>query len=110
MYLGKRKFYNPEESEKTRSELIKTKAGAVANMFIELEGLINISQLSEQYFERSHSWLSQKIHGSTVYDKKRGFTNEEYRKLSESLRHIATRLNAHADEIDNASNDEIGMK
>lgn len=100
MYLGKRNIYDKESSEKRRSDLIKLKCGAVANTFIELEGLINKTQLAEQYFERSQSWLSQKIHGSCVLNRQKSFTEAEYHKLAEAFRDIAGRLNAHADEID----------
>lgn len=106
MYLGKRKIYDPKQHEADRAEVIKSKDGAIWNAFTELEGLINISQLTEQYFEKSRAWFSQKLHGNEVCDKKRGFTEAECAKLAESFRHIAMRLNAHADEIDAARMDD----
>ncbi len=105
MYLGKREIYNPESNEKHRQECIKYKAGAVWNTFVELEGLINKTQLAEQYFKKSLAWLSQKINGCTVYDKKKKFTEAEYHQLAEAFRDIARRLEAHADEIDAAAMD-----
>ncbi|MCM1517525.1 MAG: DUF5053 domain-containing protein [Pseudoflavonifractor sp.] len=82
-----------------------TKTGAVWNAFIELEGLINKTQLAEQYFHKTPAWLSQKIHGCTVLNKQKAFTDAEYRQLADAFRDIARRLNAHADEIDAASPD-----
>lgn len=85
MYLGKREIYNPEQHEKHRQECIRYKAGAVWNTFVELEGLINKTQLAEQYFKKSLAWLSQKINGCTVYDKKRNFrrpNTASWRRLS----------------------------
>lgn len=105
MYLGKRKIFNPEKHEIIRKEVITDKCGATWNAFIELEGLINKSALAEQYFEKSQSWLSQRLHGCTVRKKAMAFKEEEYHQLAEAFRHIALRLNAHADEIDNAAMD-----
>lgn len=102
MYKGKRNIFNPEKDNKLRDMVIATKQGAVWNTFVELEGLINKSQLATQYFKKSHSWISQRIHGCTVHNKEKSFTPEEYKKLSEAFRDIAKRLEAHADEIDSA--------
>ena len=106
MYLGKRNIMQSEEYNATRAEIIAEKSGAVWNAFAELEGLINKSALATQYFEKSSGWLSQRIHGCTVMNKAMSFKEEEYHKLAESLRDIAKRLLAHADEIDNAKYEE----
>lgn len=102
MYLGTRKILDPEKYEKRRSECLTDKAGAVEVAFSELEGLLNKTQLAAQYFDRTHAWLSQKLHGCTVLNRQKGFTEEEYHRLAEAFRHIARRLEAHADEIDAA--------
>ena len=81
------------------------KQGAVWNAFVELEGLINKTQLAQQYFNKTHGWLSQKLHGCTVIDTKKSFTDPEYHQLADAFRDIAKRLNAHADEIDAAAPD-----
>ena len=104
-YLGKRKIYDVEGSEARRRELIATKNGAVANTFFELEGLLNKTQLAQQYFNRTHAWLSQKLNGCEVCSAKKAFTTEEYHQLAEAFRDIARRLEAHADEIDAAAPD-----
>ena len=103
MYLGKRKINNPDEYERLRQMNIDIKSGAVFTAFAELEDLINKSQLAQQYFDKSQSWLSQRIHGCMVLKKSMAFKEEEYHQLAEAFRHIAMRLNAHADEIDNAA-------
>lgn len=102
MYLGKRKFYNPELAEKHRDETLLFKEGAIFTAFLDLEGLINKTALAKQYFRKTHGWFSQKLHGVTVCDKERSFTPEESHQLAEAFRDIAKRLIAHADEIDNA--------
>ncbi len=105
MYLGKAKIKNPEEYEKLRAMDLVDKAGAVDIAFSELCGLINKTQFADQYFNRSHAWLSQKLHGCLVLDRKKAFTEKEYHQLAEAFRHIARRLEAHADEIDAAAID-----
>ena len=105
MYLGKRDILDVEEYEKRRSKCIEYKSDATFTAFSELEDIINKSQLSKQYFGRSQSWCSQRLHGCTVLKKSAAFKEEEYHKLAEAFRDIARRLQAHADEID-AAKDE----
>ena len=105
MYQGKRKIMRQDEYNERRKEIISTKGGAVWNAFTELENLINKSALAQQYFGKSQSWLSQRIHGCTVRKKEMAFKPEEYRLLADSFRDIARRLQAHADEIDAASDE-----
>ncbi len=106
MYLGKRKLFNPEKYEKLREETLIDKAGAVDIAFDELEGIINKSELASQYFGKTRAWFSQKLNGCMVLDKKKSFTEEEYHQLAEAFRDLARRLEAHADEIDNAEMDK----
>lgn len=105
MYLGKRDILNVEEYEKRRRKCIEYKSDATFTAFSELEDIINKSQLARQYFGRSQSWFSQRLHGCTVLKKSVAFKAEEYHKLAEAFRDIARRLQAHADEID-AAKDE----
>lgn len=91
-----------DEYNERRKQIIADKSGAVWNSFIELENLINKSALAEQYFKKSHSWLSQRLNGCIVQDKARKFKEEEYHQIAEAFRDIAKRLQSHADEIDAA--------
>lgn len=102
MYLGKRKIFNVEEYEERRRKCIAYKADATVTAFSELEGLINKSEIARQYFGKSQSWFSQRLHGCTVLKKSMAFKESEYHALAEALRDIARRLMAHADEIDAA--------
>lgn len=106
MYLGKREIYNLAEYNERRAKSIEYKPDATATAFSELEGIINKSQLAEQYFGKSQSWLSQRLHGCEVLNKARYFNESEYHQLADALRDIAKRLIAHADEIDNAKMEE----
>lgn len=102
MYLGKRKIQNLAEYEDRRKKCIEFKADATVTAFSELEDIINKSQIAKQYFEKSQSWFSQRIHGCTVLNKSMTFKEEEFHQLAEAFRDIAKRLQAHADEIDSA--------
>lgn len=106
MYSGKRNIKDPEKYEELRKIELVDKSGATFIAFTELEDIINRTQLARQYFNRSHAWLSQKIHGATVLNRKRSFTEDEYRKLADAFRDIARRLEAHAAEIDAAPMEE----
>lgn len=88
-----------------RAEQMKRKSEAVWVAFLELDGLINISRLAKTYFNKSHGWFAQKLYGHSVCNKKRSFTAEEYKQLSDSFRKIAARLNEYADAIDAATDD-----
>ena len=102
MYQGKSKIMRLDEYNERRKDIISTKDGATGNAFTELESLINKSALAKQYFERSHGWLSQRVHGCMVRNKEMSFKESEYHQLAEAFRDIAKRLQAHADEIDAA--------
>lgn len=105
MYLGKRKIFNLAKYEEERSKCIEYKSDAVDTAFSELEGLVDTGQLAMQYFAQSKEWMDARIHGCMVLKKTEAFQGEEYHQLAEAFRHIAKRLEAHADEID-AAKDE----
>lgn len=102
MYIGKKKILRIDEYNKRRKEIIETKAGAVWNACIELDGLVGTQALAEQYFERSRSWLNKRLHGCTYDIKEEAFNADEFHQLAEAYRDIAKRLLAHADEIEAA--------
>ena len=107
MYLGKRKIHNLAEYEERRKECIAYKSDATFTAFSELEDIINKSQLSKQYFNKSQSWFSQRLHGWQVLNKSMSFKPSEYHQLAEAFRDIARRLEAHADEIDSAKDEDF---
>lgn len=102
MYLGKRKMMREDVYNKRREKCIEYKLDATETAFSELENLINQAQLSRQYFNRSQSWFSQRVNACMVLNEKASFKEDEYHQLAEAFRHIAKRLQAHADEIDAA--------
>lgn len=102
MDISKRKYFNKELAAQHRKETIAFTEGAIFIAFLDLDGLLNKTALSKQYFGKTQGWFSQKLNGATVCDKERSFTTHESHQLAEAFRDIAKRLIAHADEIDNA--------
>lgn len=86
-----------------REQQNKVKSEAVWASFMELEGLINLSKFAEKYFGKSQSWFAQKLHGNVVSGKARKFSTEEYNKISDAFRDLATQLEVYANNIDKAS-------
>lgn len=89
--------------------LSQTKYGATWLMFLEMKDILNFSGISNKYFERSPQWISQRIHGHKVHDKRVSLTPEEYDKLANSLRDIANNLIRFADNIDSAEYYDINQ-
>lgn len=100
MYQGKRKIFNPQGHEETRSNAISYRGGAVYNAFIELDGIINKSEFARQYMEKSQGWFSQRLNNCPVGGAEKEFTSAEAIKIAGSFRDIAGRLCALADEIE----------
>lgn len=90
------------DPEYRRSLQMKIKSEAIWVVFHELGGLINVSRLARDYFNKSQGWLVQKINGYSVSGRNRSFNEEESKELTKALRDIADRLSGYADEIDNA--------
>ena len=87
-----------------RKEQMKVKSEAVWKIFLELDGLVNVSKFAKIFFNKSHSWFLQRVNGYDVNHKRAAFSEEEYNRIASSFRELATRLNTYADEIDNAKN------
>ncbi|MDE7081609.1 MAG: DUF5053 domain-containing protein [Muribaculaceae bacterium] len=106
MYYGKQIPHNPQKAEEARNKVTQFRNGAVFNAFLELEGIINKSALARQYFGKSQGWLSQRINGCTMCDRKMAFSPDEARQLADAFRDIAHRLNGLASEIDTVADVE----
>lgn len=84
---------------------MEDKRGAMWVAFLEMRNIIKPTGIGREYFKKSASWMTQRINGLTVFNKRAAFTPEQYHQLAEAFRDIARRLNAHADEIDAAADD-----
>lgn len=58
----------------------------------DIEGLINFSAISKEYFGKDKTWLYQRIKGSTVNGKKAAFTEEEKRIFIQALQDVSVRI------------------
>lgn len=96
----KNEVLNPERRASIREKAISFRGGAIVNSFVELEGIINKSELARQYFNKSQSWLSQRINGCMQGKHKMEFSAAEGRELVAAFRDVARRLNGLADEIE----------
>lgn len=101
MYLGLRENWKTKEANEMRQCIIKTKSGATWNAFLELEKIISEKELASQYLGISEEMFAEKLEHCGKHDEL-AFDNEEYTKIATSLRDIAKRLLAHADEIERA--------
>lgn len=101
MYLGKRKNWQTQEANEGRAQIVKTKSGATWNTFLELEGLVSEKEFAKQYLGKTKKWFNEKLINSGQHNSE-AFTSEEYTEIVESLRDVAKRLLAHADEIERA--------
>lgn len=54
---------------------------------------ISVSEFAKQYFDKSASWLHQRINGNEVHGKVATFTEKELGVLSDALKDVADKLN-----------------
>lgn len=57
---------------------------------------ISVSEFAKQYFDKSASWLHQRINGNEVHGKVATFTEKELGVLSDALKDVAEKLNSAA--------------
>lgn len=100
------KLYNLDNYINDREKCVKFKAGAISAHFDELCGIINLTKFSRRFFNKTHSWFSQRLHGSIVMNKEQAFKDEEYKQISAGFRELAKQLNQYADELDRAEPDD----
>lgn len=99
------KLYNLDGYIEARERCVKYKGGALSAHFDELSGIINLTKFSRRFFNKTHSWFSQRLHGSTVMNKEQSFKDEEYKQIAAGFRELAKQLNQYADELDRAESD-----
>lgn len=57
-----------------------------------VDDYLSLSQIAQEYFGKSRSWLYQRINGALVNGKPAQFTVEEQQKLSNALLDISDRI------------------
>ena len=61
-----------------------------------VDSYLSLSQIAQDYFGKSRSWLYQRINGSLVNGKPAQFTPEEQQQLSNALMDISNRIKSTA--------------
>lgn len=64
-----------------------------------LSEVVNLTYLSQRFFGKSLSWLSQRLNHNEVNGKQVDFTNEELIKMSNALQTVALELQDLSDEL-----------
>ncbi len=67
---------------------------AIALQLGEAADMLNLTYIAKKYFKKSHSWLSQRLHGHLVNGKPCRFTDAELHTFNAALRDMSLRLNA----------------
>ena len=65
----------------------------VRKVLSEVLPFISVSEFAKQYFDKSASWLHQRINGNEVHGKVATFTEKELKTLSDALKDVADKLN-----------------
>ena len=65
----------------------------VRKILSEVLPFISVSEFAKQYFDKSASWLHQRINGNEVHGKVATFTEKELKILSDALKDVADKLN-----------------
>lgn len=65
----------------------------------ELSEVLNLTYLSNRFFGKSLSWLSQRLNHNEVNGKKVDFTKDEMLKMSNALQTVALELQDLSDEL-----------
>lgn len=97
--------YQSEEDKKTIRQFVSTGLDSAENelkeiqedltMKMQLEEIskfVNLSYIAEHYFNRSRSWLVQRINGNTVMGKPRYLNESEKQTLNMALQDMANKL------------------
>lgn len=58
----------------------------------DIEGVISLSYIAENYFGKDRTWLYQRINSSMVNGKPAAFTEDELRIFSDALKDIGSRI------------------
>lgn len=86
--------------------LLQEKGGATWLSFIQINDLLNYSEVARRYFNRSSTWILQRLHGYNVNGKEAKFKPAEYKKLVAALRDMAKLFEEAANNIESAAPDQ----
>lgn len=96
--------YKSEEDKKSIAEFIsgrlskadkeidKMEENTIKLQMQEVSNVISLSYLAKRYFNKSRSWLYQRMNGNVVNGKPARFTEEELETLNKALKDISEKL------------------
>ncbi|WP_289090654.1 DUF5053 domain-containing protein [uncultured Bacteroides sp.] len=96
--------YNSDDDKKTIADFISGRMQDIDNRIDTLEektirlqmqevsDVISLSYLAKHYFNKSRSWLYQRMNGNLVNGKPARFTDEELATLNRALKDISEKL------------------
>lgn len=96
--------YNSEEDKKIIADFIsgrleqadkeinKLEENTIRLQMQEVSNVISLSYLAKRYFNKSRSWLYQRMNGNIVNGKPARFTEEELETLNKALKDISEKL------------------
>lgn len=96
--------YNSDEDKKSIADFISNqlqsiddKLDAVEESAIKLQlqevaEIVSLSYLAKKYFNKSRSWLYQRLNGNTVNGKPARFTQEELQTFNNALQDISKKI------------------
>lgn len=61
----------------------------VKNIIKNIQDIVSLSYIAERFFNKDRTWLYHRINGTCVNGKPAAFTEEELKKLAESLEKIS---------------------
>lgn len=88
--------------EKAKNILSEEKSGALWVSMVEINDLINYSEMARKYFGKRADWMLQRLHGYNVNGKPACFKPEEYVIFVNALRDFANKLLKAAERIESA--------
>ncbi|WP_455671705.1 DUF5053 domain-containing protein [Phocaeicola sp.] len=74
------------------SEIDNLQEKAIKLQMQEVSDIISLSYLAKKYFNKSRSWIYQRMNGNIVNGKPARFTNEELTILNSALKDISEKL------------------
>ena len=96
--------FNSDEDKKTIADFVSNqlqsiddKLDAIEESAIKLQlqevaEIVSLSYLAKKYFNKSRSWLYQRLNGNTVNGKPARFTQEELRTFNNALQDISKKI------------------
>ena len=104
-----RKNFTSESDRKTINQFIKSELSAISNrvedligiteirlQLLDIKEIVSLSYISKNYFNKTRSWLHQKINGNIKNGKPCSFSNDELVMLNFALQDISKKIGSIA--------------